>query len=159
VATRAILRVVLASGGGATARIHGATTAALIAVAHVDDEPGDELFIQVSRISSGSTAVAYGFQDGRLVPAGVSLSYGGDSATKAGFDCLPGDPARLVQRTFELIGPTIYAWWKETNVTYAWHGPRLVRTADHTFNRRGLPPTSQTDIGAGCTAGIDQTTG
>jgi hypothetical protein len=153
VATRAMLRVVRASGGGATTRVDGAKAAAIVAVAHVNDDPGDELFIQVSQISSGANAVAYGFHDGRLVPAGVTLGYGGDSATKAGFDCLTGHLPRLVQRTFELIGPTIYAWWKETDTTYAWHGPRLVKINERTFKRRGLPLASETDVGAGCIAG------
>jgi hypothetical protein len=153
VATSAMLRVVRARGGGATTRVDGAKAAAIVGVADVNDDPGDELFIQVSQISSGATAVAYGFDDGRLVPAGVTLDYGGDSATKAGFDCLTGHPPRLVQRSFELIGPTIYAWWRESDTTYAWHGPRLVKVAERTFKRRGLPPASETDVGAGCIAG------
>jgi len=102
VATGAMLRVVRARGGRVTARIDGAKAAAIVAAAHVNDDPGDELFIQVSQISSGAAAVAYGLHDGRLVPAGVTLGYGGDLATKAGFDCLTGHPPRLVQRTFEL---------------------------------------------------------
>ncbi|MGA2010446.1 MAG: hypothetical protein ABSH51_07940 [Solirubrobacteraceae bacterium] len=153
VATSAMLRVVQAGGGIATVRVDGARAAAIVALAHVNDDPGDELLIQVSQISSGATAVAYGLRDGRLIPAGVTLSYGGDSAGKAGFDCLTGHPARLVQRTFELIGPTIYAWWNETDTTYAWHGPHLIKIAERTFKRRGLPPGSETEIGAGCITG------
>jgi hypothetical protein len=153
VATSAMLRVVRARGGGATTRVDGAKAGAIVAVADVNDDPGDELFIQVSQISSGATAVAYGFHDGRLVPAGVTLDYGGDSATKAGFDCLTGHPPRLVQRSFELIGPTIYAWWRETDTTYTWHGARLVKIDQRTFKRRGLPPASETHVGAGCIAG------
>jgi hypothetical protein len=153
VATGAALRVVRGDGAVATARVDGAKAAAIVAVARVADDPGDELFVQVSQISSGANAVAYGFDDGRLVPAGVTLSYGGDSATKAGFDCLPGHPTRLVQRTFELIGPTIHGWWNETDVSYVWHGPRLVKIAKRAFKRRGLPPPSETDVGAGCVAG------
>jgi hypothetical protein len=151
VPTRAVLKVVRASGGNGSVRIGNARAAAAVAVAHVNDDPGSELFLEFSRISSGANAVAYGFHDGRLVPAGVTLDYGGDSASKAGFDCLAGKPRRLIQRTFELIGSTIYAWWKETDITYAWHGPRLVKTAKRTFKRRGLPPASETDVGAGCT--------
>ncbi len=155
VATATMVRVLRAGGGGATARIGRAKAAAIVAVAHVNADAGDEIFLQVSQVSSGADAVVYGLQDGRLVAAGVTLAYGGDSATKAGFDCLPGDPARLVQRTFELIGPTIHAWWRETDVTYAWQGPRLVKVAERTFKRLGLPPSRQTDVGAGCVSGIE----
>jgi hypothetical protein len=154
VATKAMLRVIRADGARATAQIDDSKAAAILAVAHVNDDSGEEIFIQVSQISSGATVVAYGFHDGQLVPAGVTLAHGGDSATKAGFDCLAGDPPRLLQRTFELIGPTIYAWWTETDVTYAWHGPRLVKIAEHTLKRRGPPRAGETGVGAGCTTGI-----
>jgi hypothetical protein len=153
-ATQALLGIITPGANPIETRIGHAQAAALLAVAHVNNEPGDELFIQISQISSGATAVAYGFHDGSPVPAGVTLSYGGDSATKAGFDCLPGTPPRLVQRAFQLIGPTIHGSWSETEVTYAWHGPRLAKIAERTFKRRGLPPTGETTIGAGCTRGI-----
>lgn len=154
VAQAAFLKVVLANGTSVTARIPPARAASIVAVAHVGDERGDELFIQFLQISSGANAVAYGLHAGRLVAAGVTLAYGGDSASKAGFDCLTGNPARLLQRTFELLGATIYAWWRQTDVTYAWHGPLLVKIAVRTFERRGLPPANETDVGAGCTTGI-----
>jgi hypothetical protein len=153
-ATEAMLAIMTPGANSIVTRVDHARAAALLAVAHVNDDPGEELFIQVSQISSGATAVAYAFHEGSPVPAGVILSYGGDSASKAGFDCLAGNPPRLVQRTFELIGPTIHNWWRETDVTYAWHGPRLMKIAERTFKHRGLPPARETDVGAGCTAGI-----
>ena len=150
VAKQAVLRIVRAGGGDVTAPVRGAKAAAILTIAHVNGDPGQEIFIQTSQISSGATAVVYGYHGGRVVPAGVTLAYGGDSAYKAGFDCLAAPRPGLVQRTFVLIGPTIYAWWKETAVTYVWNGPRLVRIADRTFRHRGLPPASQTGVGAGC---------
>jgi hypothetical protein len=153
-ATQAMLGIARPGANTITTRLDHARAAALLAVAHVNSDPGDELFVQISQISSGATAVAYGFHDGRLIPAGVTLAYGGDSASKAGFDCLAGNPTRVLQRTFELIGPTIDQAWSETDVTYAWHGPRLVKIAQRTLKRRGLPPAHETDVGRGCTAGI-----
>jgi hypothetical protein len=153
-ATEAMLGIMTPGANTIVTRVDHAKAAALLAVAHVNNDRGDELFLQVSQISSGAAAVAYGFHDGSPVPAGVTLAYGGDSATKAGFDCLAGNHPHLVQRTFQLIGPTIHQWWSETDVTYAWHGPRLVKIAERTFKRRGLPPARETDVGAGCTAGI-----
>jgi len=153
-ADQAALRVVRAGGGAATATIAGTKAAAILAIAHVNGDPGAELFIQVSQVSSGATAVAYGYQNARLVPAGVTLAYGGDSAAKAGFDCLGGNRPRLLQRTFLLAGPTINTSWKETDVTYVWNGPHLVKIGKRTFNHRGLPPAGETNVGAGCVAGI-----
>ena len=157
VATGAFLKVVLANGTSVSTRINGTRgtrAAAIDSVARVTDDPGDEIFLEVGRISSGATGVAYGFHNGRLVPAGVMLEYGGDSASKAGFNCLPGNPPRLIQRSYQLIGPTIYGWWQETNITYTWDGPRLVQTAKGTFKRRGAVTASETSIGRGCTANV-----
>jgi hypothetical protein len=135
-------------------RISGIKAAAVDAVAHVSDDPGKEIFLEVQRISSGADAVAYGIHDGRLVAAGVTLSYGGDSATKADFDCLAGNPPRLIQRAYELIGPTIYGAWHETDTVYAWRGPNLVQIGKRTFKRHGAVRIENQGIGRGCIAGV-----
>ena len=85
------------------------------------------------------------------------LSYGGDSATRTGFNCVAGNPPRLIERSFELIrgikliDTVIYGIWKQTTVTYAWHGSRLVKIAQSTVKRRVLPTAG---VGAGCIKGI-----
>jgi hypothetical protein len=157
VAEAAFLKVVLSNGTSVSTRITGTRetgAAAIDAVAHVNDDPGKEIFLEVERISSGATVVAYGFHNARLIPAGVMLEYGGDSASKTDFDCLPGNPPHLIQRAYELIGPTIYGWWRETSVTYAWHGPKLAQITRRTFKRRGAVTISNMGIGQGCIAGI-----
>ena len=143
-AKAAFLKVVLANGTSVSTRITQTRAAAIDAVAHVNDDPGSEIFLEVGRISSGANGGAYGYHDGRLVPAGVTLDYGGDSAARAGFNCLPGNPPRLIQRAYENIGPTINGWWQETNITYTWHGPKVVQTAKRTFKRRGAVTASET---------------
>ncbi|HET7572665.1 MAG TPA: hypothetical protein VFJ77_08350 [Gaiellaceae bacterium] len=153
VAEAAFLKVVFANGTSTSARLR-ARAAAIDAVAHVNDDPGREIFLEVGRLSSGATGAAYGYDKGRLVSAGVALGYGGDSAARAGFDCLPGKPPRLIQRTFALIGPTIYGWWRETKVTYLWRGPKLVQTSKRTLKRRGAVTANDTGIGHGCIAGV-----
>jgi hypothetical protein len=152
VADGAFVKVVTAGGGSASAKIAGSWAASVDAVAHVNGTPSSELLLEVSRGSSGASYAAYGLSDGRLVPAGVTFLAGGDSAAKSGFDCVPGNPPQLIQRTFELIGPTIYGWWRETNVRYAWHGPRLVLVSSRTFKRRGAVPAS--DVGPACVKGL-----
>ncbi len=153
-AKAAFLKVVLAGGASVSTRIKGSWATKVDAIAHVNDEPGSEIFLETGRISSGATGVAYGFHDGRLVPAGVTLGYGGDSAAQADFNCLPGSPPRLVQRSFELIGPNVSSWWQETAVTYAWHGPKLVKSASRTFKRYGALKISNQGIGHGCATGV-----
>ncbi|MGD0198409.1 MAG: hypothetical protein ABSC56_10975 [Solirubrobacteraceae bacterium] len=153
-ATQAELSVVAADGARVTAPIDGARAAAILTIASVSNDPGKEIFLVDSWISSGATAVAYGYQNGRLVPADVLLSYGGDSADKAGFDCIAGAHPGLIQRTFTLIGPTIHGYWKETDRSYAWKGTRLVKTGERTFKHRGLPTERQIGDGAGCPTGL-----
>jgi hypothetical protein len=139
------------------AQIERAGAAALISVAHVNDQPGKEIFLQTGQISSGSTVLAYGLYHGRLVSSGVVLGYRGDGGTRANFQCLAGNPPLLIRRNYELIrgikvvDKTIYGWWNETSTTYAWHGPRLVKIAQSTFKRRVLPSDR---AGDGCLKGI-----
>ncbi len=173
-AKAAFLRVVLAGGGSVTVKIVGADgtlngsrneakAAAIDSVAHVNADPGDEIFLEVGRISSGATGVAYGFHDGRLIPAGVYLSYNGDSGVEAGFDCLPGNPPRLIQRYFTFVGPNeLTRSWRETEVVYAWDGPKLAQLSKHTFKQlvalkfqpRDSLRSSETQIGTGCIHGV-----
>ena len=148
----AFLKIVQANGTSETARVPQTRAAWIDAISHVNDDPGGEIFLEAGRSSSGGWMLAYGSQDGKLLPAGVTLGYGGDSADGAGLNCLPGNPPRLVQRTYSLIGPTIYAWWRETDIRYAWHGPRLVQHGERSFKRYGAVTSSQTSIGRGCTA-------
>ena len=157
-AQAAFLKVVLADGTSVTTRINGgngAKAAAVDAVAHVNADPGDEIFLEVARISSGATGVAYGFHDGALVPAGVFLSYNGDSGVEAAFNCVSGNPPRLIQRYFAFIGPNEFTRsWREHEVVYAWHGPKLLRLSVHSFKRLVALKSSETRIGRGCIRGV-----
>lgn len=141
------------------ARLEKADAAALISVAHVSGEPGEEIFLQTGQSSSGSIALAYSLYRGHLVSSGALLGYGGDSGTQAGFQCVAGNPPRLIQYTYALIRGIkaihntvhIYGWWNVTTTTYAWRGPRLVRLTQNTAKRRVLPSDT---VGVGCTKGI-----
>ena len=152
-AEAAFLKIVLADGAGASRRIAGTRAAAIDAIAHVNRNPGREIFLEVARISSGATAAAYGLDAGRLVSAGPLLSYGGDSASKAGFDCRGRTRPHLIQRTFELIGSTVTGPWRQTDTTYVWRGPRLVEKSSRTFTRLGAA-ANLVGVGNGCVAGI-----
>ena len=167
-AKQAMLRVVSADGHMSTAPIDYGTTpfnntpaqlekanaAALISVAHVGEEPGKEIFLQIQQISSGSTVVAYSLYRGRLIASGVVLGYGGDGGTRASFQCLSGNPPEIIQHTYELarvIHDPIYGWWNETTTSYAWQGPQLVKIAQSTIKRRVSPGDG---VGVGCAKGV-----
>jgi hypothetical protein len=140
--------------GAAPAQPVRAAAAALLSIARVGSERGT-IFLQTGEISSGSTALAYSFHRGRLDPAGVALAYGGDAASQAGFQCVAGNPPRLIQRTYNLIrgirtigdGTHIYGVWKVTMTRYGWYGPRLVRLGQSIATRRLTPRDT---VGRGC---------
>jgi hypothetical protein len=147
-ATQAFLMIVLPDGTRISARINGVKAVTIVAVGHVNSDPGSEIFLQTFHISSGSDAVAYGLSHGLLVPAGATLAYGGDSGLQAGFTCSTTGKPHLVQRTFVL--GSRYGWSMETNVTYSWNGPKLVQIAKRSFKRRGWPARSEAEVGSGC---------
>lgn len=140
VAKRAYLEVVQPNGGAATTPLRE-PAAAILSVAH------GRVLLEIGRTSSGQTAEFYAFSHGRLLGTAAVLGWGGDSADRAGFSCTAGT---VVSRTYALLGPTIYAWWRETEITYHWRGPELVRVADRSFKRRGLPSGSAIAAGRGC---------
>lgn len=53
------------------------------------------------------------------------------------------------------MGPTIYRWRQETNVVYAWQGPKLVQSSKGTFKRRGAVTIGNHGIGHRCITGIE----
>jgi hypothetical protein len=165
-ARQAMLRIVTPTGQEITAPIespavHGTanrvSVATLLAIAHVNSQPGREIFLQTGESSSGSDFVAYSLYRGRLISAGVGFNSGGDSADGNGFDCRPGNPARVIERNYQLIHglkvihQMIYGQWKETITTLVWRGPRLAISSADAYRRRLLP---KENIGAGCTKGI-----
>jgi hypothetical protein len=85
-----------------------------------------------------------------LVPAGATLGYGGDSGLQAGFTCIAAGQPRVIQRAFELIGPTEYGAWLETDTAYSWHGAKLIRLSKRTFRRHGYLKRSEIEVGSGC---------
>lgn len=155
----ATVEVVLPGGKRISARLatqyrgraYPVHAAKIIAVKQVSSVPGDEIFLQISQISSGSNAVAYGYNAGRLVAAGVLLGYGGDSGARAGFTCKrTAQPPELVQRVFVLGARGFAARWKETELTYAWHGLKLLKIKSRTLAGNRNPPRSELLAAAGC---------
>lgn len=162
-AKQAFLRVVQPGGTIVTTAVgairpvfreHTAKAAAFASIGHFNGLPGKEIFLEISHISSGSSGVAYALHRGRLVAAGAPVYFGGDSGGQTGFDCLPGNPPRFVQRQFDL--PRDPGAWHETDTIYAWHGPKLVKVARHISTRRfphsryGWPPKRLAQAGPGC---------
>lgn len=155
-AEHAMLRVVTPTGDTITTPIHWALAASILAVTHLNNGPGKQILLQINQTSSGATMAVFSLRASQLIPAAV-LGAGGDSASAARFDCLGGNPPRVIQRGYELIhgikliGAETYGSWRETITTYAWHGPRLVKISQRSFTRRLLPKAK---VGTGCIHGI-----
>jgi hypothetical protein len=134
---RAHLAVILPDGRRITTAIGSAHTAAPYFVTRVPGARGDEVILDINQSSTGGTYAAYGLLNGRLVPAGVLLASGGDSASSVRFNCLSGSPPRIATRSYVLLGPTIYGAWRETRTVYEWRDARLVRISLRTSIHRG----------------------
>jgi hypothetical protein len=151
VPTSFTLKVFRASGGVAAAPVSApGVDPTILEVGDVNDEPGAELFVLVQHISSGASADVYSFHAGRLIGAGPSLAFGGDSASQAGFSCQAGQPPTIVQHTFVLERGGENGFWPRTNVTYAWHGATLRQVKTRTSMTHGFPPASAIGLGVGC---------
>jgi hypothetical protein len=145
------LKVIPAGGGVLESRIPSALPPeVIVAAAHVNDEPGVDLFIQVARISSGSGVAIYSDQGGKLVRSGVTLTYGGDSASRFGFSCVRAPEPAIIQRSYELLGPGIGGRWRETIDTYRWEGPTLHRTGSRSTIHHGWPGAGDVGVGTRC---------
>jgi hypothetical protein len=141
------LKILRSRGGELTKRMHLVEPPTITAIANVNNQPGDEIFLHLGSISSGSTVGVYAFDGRRLLRVGT-FNYGGDSAVAEGFACHQGHPATIVQHTFMLNGSRETGPWKRTDTTYTWVGAHLRRTATtHTTQRHGPPPKHLTDAG------------
>ena len=145
------LKVVSATGEVLEARFRAPLPPAVIVAARrVNDQPGVELFIRVARASSGSSVAIYSDLHGRLVRSRVTVTFGGDSASKFGFSCVRTPRPEIVQRSYELLGPNINGRWRERIDTYSWTGARLHRTGSTSMIHHGWPGAGAVAIGAGC---------
>jgi len=156
-AKRAMLRIVTPTGAIVTTAINGVRTADLFSLAHVNNEPGKEIFLQVQQTSSGAVYTAYSFDGSRLISAGAGFGAGGDSADGNGFACLPGNPPRVIERNYQLIHgiklvhQMIFGLWNEEITSLVWRGPRLVVVSRQSFKRRLVP---KENVGEGCLKGV-----
>lgn len=147
------LKVVFPSGKSATALIRGPRgtyASAIDFLSEVGQLAGDEIFVEATREVGGGADVVYGLRHNRLVAAGPTLVYGGDSGYRAGFTCVRRGAPGVIERTFALTGPTIYGAWKETETTYSWQGARLAQTSQRTFTEHGQPSRADSAAGTDC---------
>jgi hypothetical protein len=140
------------ANGGVLRTALAATTPppGIVAVGNVNANPGAELFVYVSWTSSGAEVAVYSFDGGRLVRAPETFTFGGDSASRFGFDCVRKPRPEIVQRSYELIGPTIYGRWRLTTATYVWSGATLRLRGRSSTIHHGWPHGSEIRIGADC---------
>jgi hypothetical protein len=145
------LKVVRASGATVEVRLAPQIPApGIVAVGSVNTIPGGELFLYTSWYSSGPQVAVYSLQAGKLVNAGVSLNFGGDSANRFGFDCVQTPTPEIIQRDYSLIGPTIYGRWRLVTDTYAWSRATVRLVKHQTTIHHGWPHGSAIRPGPGC---------
>ena len=103
--------------------------------------------------------------DGWFRP-GVYLSYNGDSGVEAGFNCLPGNPPRLIQRYFSFVGRKRVDAFLEGNRgglppgtarssrCLSRHTFKQTRVRSEASDRPSSLKSNETEIGKGCLRGV-----
>jgi hypothetical protein len=134
-----------AAGGQLRLRIHPTeSNQFFLQHGNLNGVPGDELIVQVARISSNTDAVIYTDAGDRLKREPVTLDFSGDSASKGGFTCRAGPRPGVIQHTYDLLGSRTSSPWRDTTTTYAWHGPTLRRVGRTTTTIPHLAPGATT---------------
>lgn len=161
VAKQAMLRVVERTGqvlGTPIAPVdrNATTVAVLLATARLARTPGEQMLLWTASVSNVNYAEIYSLAHGRLVVAGPTLQYTSRSPTSpSGFSCQAGTPPRVTQNFFNLDGHgDLFARYQQVSVTYAWHGPRLVRVSRNVTQHNHPVPPAQARVGATCLHGI-----
>lgn len=111
---------------------------------------GAALFVAMDWSSSGPEVRVYTVAHGKLLDAGATLSMGGDSANRFGFQCVTAPKPEVIQNDYALIGPNIYGRWRLTSYTYVWAGHTLQPAGHAVSIHVGWPDGVATRPGPGC---------
>ena len=120
----------------------------LVATGNVDGRPGEELFVDVTHVTTAESISIYTDWRGSLVRAGTLPAYGNDYGVLYGITCGAQGNRHLVTDHSFYIRFGTHQWMGQDTV-YVWQGPALKLFAREPARRlRGAP--SPTLIGVQC---------
>jgi hypothetical protein len=122
----------------------------LVATGNVDGRAGEELFVDVTHITTSEAIYVYTYWQGQLRLAGRLSAYGYDYGILSGITC-SGDGSKqfVTERNFLLQPSLLAGHWTEQDTQYIWQGPTLKLYATHPARSiHGSP--SPTLVGVQC---------
>jgi len=96
----------------------------LVASGNVDERPGEELFVDVTHITTAESISIYTYWHRQLVKAGTLSAYGYDYGILYGLTCSAQGTRRLITQHAFYIKFETHQWMRQDTV-YEWHGPLL----------------------------------
>jgi hypothetical protein len=149
-ASKGKLTVMLAGGGrlSVTTPSDAAWLPALVAAGNVDGRPGEELFVDVTHVTTAESISIYTYWQGHLVKAGTLSAYGYDYGILYGLTCSAKSTRHFtIEHDFYLKFGTDR--WMRQDAVYLWQGATLRRFARHAATLiKGQP--SPTLVGVQC---------
>ena len=98
----------------------------LVASGDVDGRPGEELFVDVSHVTTAESISVITYWHGRLVKAGTLSAYGYDFGILYGLTCSAEGGRHLITEHGFFLDFRTHRWTRQDTI-YVWDGPRLRR--------------------------------
>lgn len=150
-ASKGKLTVMLAGGGrlSVTTPSDAVWLPDLVAAGNVDGRPGEELFVDVTHVTTAESISIYTYRQAHLVKAGTLSAYGYDFGILYGLTCSVKSTRHFItEHDFSLKFGT-HPWMRQDTV-YVWHGATLKRLARHAATLiKGQPSPTLVDVQCG----------
>jgi Immunoglobulin-like domain of bacterial spore germination len=150
-ASKGELAVALAGGGHRLVATPSDATwlPGLVASGNVDGRPGEELFVDVTHVSTSESIGIYTYWRGSLMRAGTLPAYGNDYGVLYGITCGAQGARHLITDHSFYIRFGTHQWMRQDTV-YAWQGPALKLLARDPAKRlRGTPSPALVGVQCG----------
>jgi hypothetical protein len=146
------LTVSLAGGASLSATTPSDATwlPGLVAFGNVDGRAGDELFVDVTHVTTAESIAIYTDWHGAIVRAGTLSAYGSDYGIVYGVSCSAAGTRHFVTEHAFTMSFATHRWTRQDTV-YVWQGPKLVPFARPPATRLSAPPVTQVGVQCGQT--------
>jgi len=148
---KGLLTVALAGDGRLSVPTSAGATwlPGLVASGNVDGRAGEELFVDVTHVTTAESISIYTYWHGDLVKAGTLWAYGYDYGILSGLTCSAQGTRRFITEHDFYIKFDTHRWMRQDTV-YVWQGPTLRLFARRAATRmRGAPSPALVGVQCG----------
>jgi hypothetical protein len=120
----------------------------LVAAGNVDGRPGEELFVDVTHVTTAESISIYTYWQAHIVKAGMLSAYGYDHGILYGLTCSAKGTRHFITEHDFYLEFGAHRWMRQDRV-HLWQGAKLKRSARHAATLiKGQP--SPTLVGVQC---------